>query len=181
MWQSLAKDGAGIGRGALEDGAASSACARSRRAFPAPTPTASTAAAVSSARRFISMPSSTGAFLATRPGAQPARLGRAVQQWTLSARLMKMPFLPRAKEAAMAPQLSVQHRMVEANRIRLHVAELGEGPAVVLCHGWPETWYSWRHQLAALAAAGFPALAPDMRGYGRSDRPQPLDAYTQPH
>jgi pimeloyl-ACP methyl ester carboxylesterase len=81
----------------------------------------------------------------------------------------------------MAPQPSVQHRMVEANRIRLHVAELGEGPAVVLCHGWPETWYSWRHQLQALAAAGFRALAPDMRGYGRSDRPEAIEAYTQLH
>ena len=81
----------------------------------------------------------------------------------------------------MPPQLSVQHRMVEANRIRLHVAELGEGPAVVLCHGWPETWYSWRHQLQALAAAGFRVLAPDMRGYGRSDRPEAIEAYTQLH
>jgi pimeloyl-ACP methyl ester carboxylesterase len=81
----------------------------------------------------------------------------------------------------MAPQPSVHHRMVEANRIRLHVAEMGEGPAVVLCHGWPETWYSWRHQLAALAAAGFRVLAPDMRGYGQSDRPEPIEAYTQLH
>jgi len=94
---------------------------------------------------------------------------------------MKMAPRPCAKEAAMAPQPSVQHRMVEANRIRLHVAELGEGPAVVLCHGWPETWYSWRHQLPALAAAGFCVLAPDMRGYGRSDRPEAIEAYTQLH
>jgi pimeloyl-ACP methyl ester carboxylesterase len=76
---------------------------------------------------------------------------------------------------------SLQHRMIEANRVKLHVAEMGEGPAVVLCHGWPETWYSWRHQLPALAAAGFRALAPDMRGYGRSDRPEPIEAYTQLH
>jgi pimeloyl-ACP methyl ester carboxylesterase len=81
----------------------------------------------------------------------------------------------------MAPQNSVQHRMVEAGRIRLHVAEQGEGPPVVLCHGWPETWYSWRHQLDALSAAGFHVLAPDMRGYGRSDRPEPIEAYTQLH
>ena len=53
----------------------------------------------------------------------------------------------------------------------LHIAEQGEGPAVLLCHGFPESWYSWRHQLSALAAAGFHAVAPDMRGYGRSDRP----------
>ena len=73
---------------------------------------------------------------------------------------------------------SLQHSMIEANRLKLHVAEMGEGPAVVLCHGWPETWYSWRHQLPALAAAGFRALAPDMRGYGRSDRPEPIEAYS---
>lgn len=81
----------------------------------------------------------------------------------------------------MAPLDAVQHRMVETNRIRLHVAEIGEGPAVVLCHGWPETWYSWRHQLPALAGAGFRVLAPDMRGYGKSDRPEPVEAYTQLH
>jgi pimeloyl-ACP methyl ester carboxylesterase len=76
---------------------------------------------------------------------------------------------------------SFVHRQIEANGIRLHVAEAGEGPAVLLCHGWPETWYSWRHQLRALAAAGFRALAPDMRGYGRSDAPEAIEAYTQLH
>jgi pimeloyl-ACP methyl ester carboxylesterase len=75
----------------------------------------------------------------------------------------------------------MKHSTVETNGIRLHVAEMGEGPAVVLCHGWPETWYSWRHQLPALAAAGFRAMAPDMRGYGRSDRPEAIEAYTQLH
>ncbi len=75
----------------------------------------------------------------------------------------------------------IEHRQIEANGIKLHVAEAGAGPAVVLCHGWPETWYSWRHQLKALAEAGFRALAPDMRGYGRSDRPEPIEAYTQLH
>jgi pimeloyl-ACP methyl ester carboxylesterase len=76
---------------------------------------------------------------------------------------------------------ALTHTLIETNGIRLHVAEMGKGPAVVLCHGWPETWYSWRHQLPALAAAGFRALAPDMRGYGRSDRPEPIEAYTQLH
>jgi len=76
---------------------------------------------------------------------------------------------------------SPEHRTVEANGIRLHVAEMGSGPTVLMCHGWPETWYSWRHQLPALAAAGFRALAPDMRGYGRSDAPRPIEAYTQLH
>jgi pimeloyl-ACP methyl ester carboxylesterase len=76
---------------------------------------------------------------------------------------------------------NIEHRIVEANGIRLHVAEMGRGPAVLFCHGWPETWYSWRHQLPALAQAGFRALAPDMRGYGRSDAPEPIEAYTQLH
>jgi pimeloyl-ACP methyl ester carboxylesterase len=52
---------------------------------------------------------------------------------------------------------------------------------VVLCHGFPESWYSWRHQLTALSAAGFRAVAPDMRGYGRSDRPEAIDQYTLLH
>src|SRR3989454_1115205 len=81
----------------------------------------------------------------------------------------------------MAQPQSPEHRMVETNGIRLHVAEMGQGPAVVFCHGWPETSYSWRHQLPALAGAGFRALAPDMRGYGRSDAPEPIEAYTLLH
>jgi pimeloyl-ACP methyl ester carboxylesterase len=75
----------------------------------------------------------------------------------------------------------VQHRVVETNGIRLHVAEQGEGPLVVLCHGFPESWYSWRHQLSALASAGYHAMAPDMRGYGQSDRPEEIDQYTLLH
>jgi pimeloyl-ACP methyl ester carboxylesterase len=63
----------------------------------------------------------------------------------------------------------------------MHLAEQGEGPLVVLCHGFPESWYSWRHQLPALAAAGFHAVAPDMRGYGRTDRPEAIDQYTLLH
>jgi pimeloyl-ACP methyl ester carboxylesterase len=69
-------------------------------------------------------------------------------------------------------------RMIKTNGISLNVAELGEGPLVLLCHGFPESWYSWRHQLDALAAAGFHAVAPDMRGYGKSDRPEAIDQYT---
>jgi pimeloyl-ACP methyl ester carboxylesterase len=75
----------------------------------------------------------------------------------------------------------VTHRMIETNGIRLHVAEQGEGPLVVLCHGFPECWYSWRHQLPALAKAGFRAVAPDLRGYGRSDRPEEVEKYTILH
>jgi len=72
----------------------------------------------------------------------------------------------------------IKHRTVETNGIRMHLAEAGSGPLVVLCHGFPETWYSWRHQIPALAAAGFHAVAPDMRGYGKSDRPEAIDQYT---
>jgi pimeloyl-ACP methyl ester carboxylesterase len=75
----------------------------------------------------------------------------------------------------------ITHRFVEANGIRLHVAEQGAGPLVVLCHGFPESWYSWRHQLTALAGAGFRAVAPDMRGFGQTDRPEAIDQYTLLH
>ncbi|MGH7188113.1 MAG: alpha/beta fold hydrolase [Acetobacteraceae bacterium] len=72
----------------------------------------------------------------------------------------------------------VTHRMIETNGIRTHVAEQGEGPLIILCHGFPECWYSWRYQLPALAKAGFRAVAPDLRGYGRSDRPEGAEKYT---
>jgi pimeloyl-ACP methyl ester carboxylesterase len=75
----------------------------------------------------------------------------------------------------------VMHRTVETNGIRMHIAEQGRGPLVVLCHGFPESWYSWRHQLRALAEAGFHAVAPDMRGYGRTDRPAEIEKYTLFH
>jgi pimeloyl-ACP methyl ester carboxylesterase len=71
-------------------------------------------------------------------------------------------------------------RVVTANGIELNVLEEGptHGPLVVLCHGFPELAYSWRHQVPALAAAGYHVLAPDMRGYGRSSRPAPIEAYS---
>jgi pimeloyl-ACP methyl ester carboxylesterase len=69
----------------------------------------------------------------------------------------------------------------ESAPITLSVHEAGSGPAVVLCHGFPELAYSWRHQLPALAAAGFRAIAPDQRGYGASDRPAPIEAYDIHH
>src|SRR5437868_6895780 len=75
----------------------------------------------------------------------------------------------------------IRHRTIETNGIRMHIAEQGEGPLVVLCHGFPESWYSWRYQLKALAAAGFHAVAPDMRGYGGTDRPEAIDQYTLLH
>ena len=72
----------------------------------------------------------------------------------------------------------VTHRTVEANGIRIRLAEQGEGPLVLLCHGFPETSWSWRKQMGPLAEAGFHAVAPDMRGYGGTERPEAIDQYT---
>jgi pimeloyl-ACP methyl ester carboxylesterase len=74
---------------------------------------------------------------------------------------------------------ALTHRMLDTNGIRLHVAEQGSGPLVLLLHGFPESWYSWRHQLQALADAGYHAVAPDLRGYGDSDKPEAITAYDQ--
>jgi len=71
----------------------------------------------------------------------------------------------------------VSEHLVESNGIRLRVVEEGEGPAVVLCHGFPELAYSWRHQIPALAQAGYRVLAPDMRGYGGSSVPPNVEDY----
>jgi pimeloyl-ACP methyl ester carboxylesterase len=73
----------------------------------------------------------------------------------------------------------IKHRFVKTNGIKMHVAEAGEGFPVVFCHGFPELWYSWRHQMKALAEAGFRAIAPDQRGYGETECPAPIEAYTQ--
>ena len=77
--------------------------------------------------------------------------------------------------------MEFKHRIVETNGIRMHLAEAGAGPLVILCHGFPESWYSWRHQLTALAEAGFHAVAPDMRGYGQTDCPEAVDQYSLLH
>ncbi|HKO50750.1 MAG TPA: alpha/beta hydrolase [Polyangiaceae bacterium] len=72
--------------------------------------------------------------------------------------------------------MSVEHRRVSAGRLELHVAELGSGPPVLLLHGFPAYWADWQGQMQALAAAGFRAIAPDLPGYGESDRlPHVLD------
>lgn len=75
----------------------------------------------------------------------------------------------------------ITHRFVETNGIRIHLAEKGSGPLVLLCHGFPESWYSWRHQIEAIAAAGYHVVAPDMRGYGQTDAPEAIDQYTLLH
>lgn len=72
----------------------------------------------------------------------------------------------------------IRHRQLAANGIDLHVAESGAGPPVVFLHGFPELWYSWRHQLEALADAGYHAIAPDLRGFGSSSSPPEIEAYS---
>lgn len=70
-----------------------------------------------------------------------------------------------------------QFRTLDLGDVRLRVAVEGEGPLVLMVHGFPESWYSWRHQIGPIAAAGFTAAAIDVRGYGGSDKPGPVDAY----
>ncbi|MFI6516086.1 alpha/beta fold hydrolase [Spirillospora sp. NPDC050679] len=76
----------------------------------------------------------------------------------------------------------ITHRSVKsAGGLTMHVAEAGEGPLVLLLHGFPECWYSWRHQLTALAEAGYHAVAPDQRGYARTGGPDAVDQYSILH
>jgi pimeloyl-ACP methyl ester carboxylesterase len=70
-----------------------------------------------------------------------------------------------------------RHVRIDTGEVRLHAVEAGEGPLVVLLHGFPEFWWSWRHQIPALAKAGFHVVAPDLRGYNLSDRPRRVRDY----
>jgi pimeloyl-ACP methyl ester carboxylesterase len=74
-----------------------------------------------------------------------------------------------------------RHGFIQTNGIRMHYVEQGEGFPVLMMHGFPEMWYSWRFQIPALAAAGFRAIAPDMRGYGETDVPGGIPAYDIHH
>ncbi|KAK4438649.1 Epoxide hydrolase A [Sesamum alatum] len=65
----------------------------------------------------------------------------------------------------------IQHAFLDIRGLKFHIAEIGTGPAVVFLHGFPEIWYSWRHQMTAVSSAGFRAIAPDFRGYGLSEQP----------
>jgi pimeloyl-ACP methyl ester carboxylesterase len=78
-------------------------------------------------------------------------------------------------------EMDVIHRTIRTNGINMHVAEAREGPLVLLLHGFPELWYSFRHQLRALAEAGYRAVAPDQRGYGATDAPSAVNQYTLMH
>lgn len=75
----------------------------------------------------------------------------------------------------------MRSRIVETRTIRMNIVEQGEGPLVLLCHGFPESSHAWRHQISALASAGFHAVAPDMRGYGQTECPSAIDEYTAVH
>jgi pimeloyl-ACP methyl ester carboxylesterase len=81
-----------------------------------------------------------------------------------------------------APARSIRHESVRANGLSFHVAACGEGDRLALClHGFPECWYSWREQLPLLAGLGYRAWAPDLRGYGETDRPEGVAAYAIEH
>lgn len=83
----------------------------------------------------------------------------------------------RKEETMTLDESRLSHRYTERGGVRLHYVEAGEGPLVVLLHGFPELWYSWRHQIPALVEAGYRVIAPDMRGYNLSDKPEGVAAY----
>ncbi|XP_015868540.2 uncharacterized protein LOC107405967 [Ziziphus jujuba] len=74
----------------------------------------------------------------------------------------------------------IQHSTIKTNGINMHIASIGTGPPVLLLHGFPELWYSWRHQLLSLSSLGYRAIAPDLRGFGDSDAPPSPASYTAP-
>jgi len=75
----------------------------------------------------------------------------------------------------------ISHRQVRTNGIEMHIAEAGKGFPVIFLHGFSELWHSWRYQLPAIAAAGFHSIAPDQRGYGRTDAPKDIESYSMRH
>ena len=77
-----------------------------------------------------------------------------------------------------SPVDGVTFRYIEANDIRMRIAEAGDsGPLILFAHGWPESWYNWRHQMRRFAESGYRVVAPDMRGYGRTDAPEDVNDY----
>ena len=76
------------------------------------------------------------------------------------------------------PILGAASKSATVNGIQMHYVEMGQGPMVLLCHGFPESGYSWRHQIPVLAAAGYRVVAPDLRGYGKTDSPKEIEKYT---
>lgn len=97
--------------------------------------------------------------------------------------LMLACLLPTIAGTSTMPSSSAQPvlRFIESNGLRMRIAEMGQGPLVIFVHGWPESWYSWRHQLPVIAAAGYRVVAPDMRGYGKTDKPAAVEEYDIAH
>lgn len=95
---------------------------------------------------------------------------RLIQQLTASAAVTTLPVLAQFAEPT--------DRKVKVNGIEMHIQVQGTGPAVLLCHGFPELHRSWRHQVKALSAQGFRVIAPDLRGYGQTDAPKQISSYT---
>jgi pimeloyl-ACP methyl ester carboxylesterase len=85
------------------------------------------------------------------------------------------------KSASNATLDAVSHQFIETNGLRMHIAEQGTGPLVLLCHGFPELWNAWRYQFPALSEAGYRVVAPDLRGYGQTDQPDDVEVYTLLH
>lgn len=86
---------------------------------------------------------------------------------------------PAVDDSAVLIEGPWQHRFVDANGVRFHVVEMGSGPLILLLHGFPEFWWTWQHQIPALAEAGYRVAAVDLRGYGASDKPPDgYDVYT---
>lgn len=76
---------------------------------------------------------------------------------------------------------SIKHTTLKLNGINIHIAEKGSGPVILFIHGFPELWYSWRHQILALSNLGYRCIAPDLRGFGDSDVPEGVENYTVLH
>lgn len=83
----------------------------------------------------------------------------------------------------MADFSSIKHRNLKINGINMHIAEKGEetAPIILFIHGFPELWYTWRHQIMGLSSLGYRAIAPDMRGYGETDAPTDSRSYSYGH
>src|ERR1700722_11356168 len=86
--------------------------------------------------------------------------------------------MARAENTGGTLSFPIKEYDIATNGINLHVTEQGDGPPVLFCHGFPDTAYTWRRQMKAIAAAGYRAIAPDMRGYGRSSAPADANLYT---